>query len=483
MTATGEIVASSQQPTPTERTSHGQIYYAPEVFWQTAVTVMERAWEQAGVKISALGIASMAETGLLVDSRTGQPQSNVLPWYDTSAQQEMNRWSREFDPRERFLVTGLRPSPKYGLAKLLWLKAQGVDFTGKVWLSAADYIAMRLTGRMATEPTLAARTFAYSLRHKNWDQALLSQLGLPEELFPEVVASGAPIGYCRGEEPLTGLAGVPVGICGHDHVVATIALGMLTSGRVLNSMGTAEVLLGVEEEVELDDAAYDSGLSFGPHVLPGLMAWMGGLSASGGSVEWIRHILAEPQLTYDDIEDMLASLPPGPTGIVYHPYLSGSGAPWPDPHARGSFVGLERRHTRGDVLKAVFEGICMAMELMRQEAGRVTGAPLNDIVVVGGGAKNRQWLQLKADILGCPLQVVDIPEATLVGAGLLAGMQTGLITVADVQAAALACAQRVIAPNPAVHDAYRWIFAEGFIGLQQSLRQYYQKLAGRDYSV
>ena len=112
VTATGEIVASSQQPTPTERTSHGQIYYAPEVFWQTAVTVMERAWEQAGVKISALGIASMAETGLLVDSRTGQPQSNVLPWYDTSAQQEMNRWSREFDPRERFLVTGLRPSPQ-----------------------------------------------------------------------------------------------------------------------------------------------------------------------------------------------------------------------------------------------------------------------------------------------------------------------------------------------------------------------------------
>ncbi len=479
VSADGRIIALSQQPTPTVQSAQGA-YYHPEQFWQTAASVMRAAVDQAGVSVNALGISSMAETGLLIDAGSKHPCSVVLPWFNTSGHRELKCWFGDDDTEARFCVTGLRPSPKYGLAKVLHLKGQGVKLEGKVWLSASDYIALRLTGSVATDPTLAARTYAYSLPADDWDYDVMERLGLPPGLFPPVLPSGSPVGVCRGQGVPASLADVPVSICGHDHVVATLAAGTSAAGQVLNSMGTAEVLLGVQEKVGIDEAKYGSGLSFGPHVLPGLMSWMGGLSASGGSVEWIRSIMSDSKLSYDEIKGLLAVASPGPSGIIYYPHLSGSGAPLPDPDARGALLGLRRSHKRGDILKAIFEGTCMAMEFMRQEAAKATGIDLNDITVVGGGARNRDWVQMKANIFGCHLNVLKIQEATLVGAALLAGWRCGLVTMNAIRTAAVRREREVVTPDMQLHEAYQWFFREGYLAVQRSVREYDHKLAGRD---
>lgn len=474
----GEIVAVHQLPSPALRTGRGFVY-DPEDFWQKAVTVLQKAGSEAGVPISACGITGMAETGLLVDADTLTPRSSLIPWFDQEAQGEIDFVAKLADPAARFCATGLRLNGKYGLLKILQLKRQGVDLKNSLWLSAIDYIAMRLTGKVGTDPTLAARTYVYSLVTEDWDHDLIHK-ACPEVAFPPILPSGAALWECKGEGPLEFLRGVPVCICGHDHVVASLAVGDIASGDILNSMGTAEVLLGAQRKAPLTERHYASGLSFGPHVLPGYHHWLGGLSDSGGSIEWVRRILSEPELTYAQLEELLAQASYKPSGIIYHPFLSGSGAPWPDPFARGAVLGLSRSHTRKDLVKAVFEGVAMHMEMIRREAQGLVAGEIRRILVVGGGARNKFWLQTKANVFGRPLTVLQVTEAALVGAGLFAGVGCGLLTLADLKAAAENVPGEVILPDEKLHQEYQWFLEEGYVKLQQPLREYYGKLARRD---
>ena len=122
----------------------------------------------------------------------------------------------------------------------------------------------------------------------------------------------------------------------------------------------------------------------------------------------------------------------------------------------------------------------MQMELIRREALAVMGGHINRILVVGGGVKNRFWLQTKAHVFGCPLTVLSVQEAALVGAALFAGVGSGHLRLADLQAASAALASEEIVPDEHLHKAYSWLLEEGYIKLQQPLREYYGKMARRD---
>lgn len=480
VSARGEILAASQVPSEARRTAHGFVY-DPEEFWQKAVTVIERSCQEAGVPIAACGLTGMAESGLLVDKRTLAPRSSIIPWFDRESQRELERVEKLQDPAVRFQETGLRLSGKYGLLKILSLRRQGVDLKDSLWLSAIDYVAMRLTGKTWTDPTLAARTYVYSLAAEDWDRAVIEK-ACPEVEFPRVLPSGEPGGICTGEAPLEFLRGVPVSISGHNHVVASLAVGDIAGGDVLNSMGTAEVLLGAKAKAPLTEEHYASGLSFGPHVLPGYHHWLGGLSDSGGSIEWMRRILSEPELTYAQLDQLLQGASYEPSGLIYHPFLSGSGAPWPDPFAKGAVFGLSRNHTRKDLVKAVFEGVAMHMEMIRREAETLTQGGIKRILVVGGGTRNKFWLQTKAHVFGFPLTVLTVSEAALQGAALFSGVGSGLMALAELREIAASLPGEVIQPDERLHKEYAWFLEEGYVKLQQPLRAYYGKLARRDMS-
>src|SRR5699024_2206717 len=137
---------------------------------------------------------------------------------------------------------------------------------------------------------------------------------------------------------------------------AALAMGAVVPGVVFDSMGTAETLIGALPERPLTEADYHNGLQYGCHVARGLGYWMGGLSASGGSIEWFRALMSPPVPSYAAMEELLRSAGPDPTGIIYFPYLFGSGSPHTDPHARGAFIGLSNAHGAAKLFKAVLEG-------------------------------------------------------------------------------------------------------------------------------
>jgi sugar (pentulose or hexulose) kinase len=199
--------------------------------------------------------------------------------------------------------------------------------------------------------------------------------------------------------------------------------------------------------------------------------WMGGLSASGGSVEWLRGILGEPPLTYAQLDDLLAQAGSGPTCILYFPYLSGSGSPHTDLQVRAAFVGLEGRHGQAELAKAVLEGTAYEVEFIRRRAEEVFRTPVRRLIASGGGTRNPVWMQIKADVSGCVIEAAEMPEATLLGAVLLAGIGLGTYAgEAEALAAVVRISRVVYLPDESRHRIYRELYEEGYLALQESLR-------------
>lgn len=480
----GTSVAMAAAPTVTHRDPEGFSYYDPHQMWDMIAMAIREVIEKAkelnhgDIHIGAIGITSMAESGLLVNRQTGEPRSIFMPWFDTCSQPQADRIAQEADLFERFCAAGIHSSFKLGLPKLMWLKERDPSaFEGSVWLSASGYVAYRLTGAMAFDYSLAARTFAFDIEKKSWDEEWIKSCGIDPAVFPAVYPAGTPLGSVRVDLAQSlGLAqDIPVCIAGHDHVVSSLSVGAITPEIVYDSMGTAETLVGTMESKKLGRREFESGLSYGCHVAKDRMFWMGGNSASGGSVEWLRGILGDPELTYTQILTWLAEMKQDSTGILYFPYLSGSGAPNIDANARAAFIGLSKSHGKGDLIKAVLEGTAFQLQTIREEAQIITGREFSKLVVVGGGTRNPHWLQIKADVLNCSLRVPPIEEASLLGAALCAGVGAGIYTSADEAVIATASVTvKYVEPDQARHQEYRRLYESGYVALQAPLRAFYR---------
>jgi len=473
----GAVIRMASRSTPTGRTAQGHPCHAPEALWEAVSAVIQEALPAAGERgVEVVGVAGMAEAGLLVDAVSGAPRTEIIPWFDPRSTKQLQTIERESDPWSLFQRSGLRPSFKYGLSKILWLHQRDRAITsGAVWLSVPDYIVYKLTGRMATDPTLAARTYVYDLTESSWDAAWIRHFDLDSALFPEVHASGSPVGnVTTSAAQATGLTkGTPVAVSGHDHICTLLAAGIAAPGPVLDSIGTAESVLGVLDQLQLDQAAYESGLTFAPHAVAGLWCWQGGTPAAGGSIEWLRAQLGEEPLSYDRLDELLTEVDLEPGDILYVPYLAGSGTPIHDLHVRAAFAGLSASHGRADLVKAVLEGTAYEFESIRRAAEGLTGGPIREVVVAGGGARNARWLQIRADVSNCACRTLSLPDATVLGAALTAALGCDLLgDFASVQDIARRYRddRHTFIPDAGRHTRYRHLYETHYQPFQAFLR-------------
>jgi sugar (pentulose or hexulose) kinase len=485
-TADGRSVRICTRPMQAQRAPQGFSYYPPEEIRACLAEAVRRVVQEISPgEIAGVGIASMAETGMLVGARSGEARSPLFPWFDPCPAPQAEWMAAQDDPEQRFYKTGIYPSFKASLARLIWLqRSQPETLVSATWLSMADTAAFWLTGQMATDPSLAGRTYGFRIDTREWDRDWLRALGLPVEIFPRVLASGEQVGGVQpGAAAEFGLAaGTPVTIAGHDHVVASLAAGVTAPGAAFDSLGTAESLLGLVARPALGTAEFASGLSFGCHVLPGHLYWLGGLSTSGGSLDWLRRQLGEPAISYVELEQLIAAREPGPSGILYFPYLNGAGSPRQEPGVRAAFVGLDARHTRADLAWAVMEGVAFEVEMMRRAGASVAGQMATEIRAAGGGARVPAWMQIRADVTGCSYLGLEMDEATLLGAALLGGAAGGIFNgPLDARAGLMPGAGRSFQPDAGRHAAYQQIFEDGYLALQAPLRAFYQHATWRKH--
>lgn len=404
----GALAALARIDTPVMQ-EDGFPCYDPHALPENLARLLEQIPPEMRAGVEQIALTGMAEAGLILDRESLAPLSSVWPWFDRRALTLFDQRGHLPPFAGREAVTGLPNSFKYGIYKFLTLLETGrYDRSRCLWMGFVGYATTLLTGEAAEDVTIAARTGALNIHTRNWDEDFLHALSLTRENFPRLVAPGEQLGVLRAD--LFGLkAGTPVSIGGHDHVCAAHACGLLARGGVFLSTGTAQVMLGPCAGCETA-----SGLSYGPSPAGEKYTCLGSIQSAGGSVNYWRKLIF-PGEGYDALLRE-AQDAPNPTGLMYFPYLGGSGAPHLNPHARGAVLGLGDGTTRGEIIAAVYEGIALESRYL---LGRM-GVKGTELICMGGLTRHHRYIQTLADVTGLPVSVPGMDEGTLYGAARLA---------------------------------------------------------------
>jgi len=422
----GETIAAASLPTKTvQQKNNGYVYDAEEI-WPTVCQLLREisgkltalSGRKALYKIAGLSVTGMAEAGIPVNAK-GEPLYDVITWFDTRTAGYNHIWSDIPGDGVIEEITGLHPQFIFSANKILWLAEHVSGFRNSIagWHCIPDYITWRLTGNSVMDYSLGCRTMMMDIKTKMWSREILSIMGIPKEIMPELRPSGYKIGtiteYSSGE---TGLpAGIPVYTGGHDHVCGALAVGVTSSRRILDSCGTSEeILTASDNETEVLDIG-KRGFNIGPHTALEQYYIAGGLPASGLSIDWYRKNFADERYNCSV---------PGANGVMFLPDIRGSSSPERNATSKGAFLGLRDTTTSDDCMQAVYEGLAYTADRILNNISDKT--LVEQIICIGGGSNNKAWMQIKADIYN---RVIEIPvenESAALGAALLAGKGCGL---------------------------------------------------------
>jgi xylulokinase len=359
----------------------------------------------------------------------------------------------------------------FGICKALWLRNhQPTAFQRtRYWLNLADYVAFRLCGIPATDPSLACRTLAYNLSKGAWETAILEDLEIDPSSFPPIKQSGTPLG------PITSLAadqtGLPssaiVSVGAHDHISGAFAASGFARGVLVDSIGSSEMILTISNQPKLSLTIAKHGLAQGAIWIDLPLFYLtGGIFTAGSAIDWFRRELGANA----DFEKLMKEAESAENAIpVFLPHLVRSLTPYPDARAAGAFVGLKAATTRGAMFRAVLEGLAFEARGIVDAMVEIAGQPPpTQIVTVGSSLQNRLLAQIKSDVYGVPLKISPIREVVSFGAALLAGIGCGIF--ADASQAALVARREQINRDPDPQRSKR---------LQSRYEDVYRTLFGR----
>jgi len=431
----GRLVFSVSCPAAVKKDKAGNSYYDAGEMWKLFCGLIRQAVKKAGrpERIKAVSFASMAEAGCLVDE-AGLPLTEIIPWFDKRTVPQVEVVLRKISKKELFVITGLNFNYIFSLCKILWFKKYRKTAFKRAakWVCVPDYLIKRLSGVWATDFSIASRTALFDLRAKKWSKKMLGLAGLKESFLPEVFPSGTVAGRvtkkAAGECGLSPETKVVLG--GHDHLCGSLGAGLFSEGKVLDSIGTSETLAVPLKNITNLKKHFKSGISFGCYPYGGLYYAMSGLYYSGGLSEWLLREYYAPgkkERLYEKMLEDAKSSRPGSNGLYLFPHWLGMGAPHRKRNARGMITGFSPETKRGDLVNAAYEGLSYEFRLLLETVEQTLGFKAQEIIVIGGGAKNKLWLKRKADILARNLTVPQIGEAVCFGAALLSGLGAGLI--------------------------------------------------------
>lgn len=479
----GRLIASASAATPTQQAPFrldtigpaSPTYDAREL-WQLSARLIQQVVSQLqpNQRVAAMAIASMGEAGVLIDG-VGNPLAPVLTWHDRCTMPWIDWWRQRISEAQLYAITGLPLDHIYSVNKLLWHRQQdpATFARARTWLCLSDWIAFQLTGTHTTSYSMASRTMLFDLRTLSWSDELLQLADLPVDLLPPALPSGHLIGRVTPEAArATGLpSGTPVASGGHDHICAALAAGVINPGAVLNSSGTTDAILSALRQPTLTGPVANSGLCCGCHTAWDRYYLVGGFM-SGAVIGWMSRLWANGAATeaLAALMEEAAAAPLLANGVRFLPYLGGGGPPDRDPDAWGAWLGLRLHHSRGDLARAVVEGLCFALRRLFEGHQQITGDQAGELRAVGGGSRNRWWQQLKADVLGVSVEVPEVSEVTAHGAALLAGIAVGIYRdAAEAARRTYRPAQRY-APDPLRHATYEHAYRSEFLTLYPTLR-------------
>ena len=473
---TGRICSVGNSRTITRHPKLEWSEFDAEDVWRTVLQSIQAAVQQCDrpERICAISVASMGESAFPVDA-DGNVLHAAIAWYDQRTAPEAQWWENTAGRERIYTITGHVPRLTYGVNKLLWLHNHLPQVFDRMyrWLSIEDFVLWKLSGSFATDYSIASRTMLFDQRTLTWSESLIEQAGLSIEWFPPAFPSGTAIGTVSKE--VAERTGLPLQAIlttgGHDHLCGALAAGVTHPGQLLESMGTASVLLAVSNAFHPSLELLAAGCTSYANVVPHTYVTLGTLDFAGGALEWIVTLLygqgqkltVSPEI-YTQALHEAAEIPPGSYGAITIPSFLGSGTPYGESSARGAMLSLTPSHGRPELVRAMMEGLAFWLRDNIAMFYNLGIAPLKpEITMIGGATQAAPLLQIKADIAGCPIKVPQITEAAATGASLLAGMGAHIFQSAEGAASSVLHTVQTYEPDTQAVEKYDIIYEHTYL--------------------
>ena len=425
----------------------------PEAWWVAAREALGAVATQVaedGQVVAGIGLTGQMHGSVFLDA-SGEVIRPALLWNDQRTGKQCEAITELVGARRLVQVTGNPALTGFQAPKVLWLRDEEPAGYARVEhvLLPKDYVRFRLSGEFATDASDAAGTLFLDLERRDWSDEVLEALGVPAGWLPAVRESPDVAGALRaGIGADLGLpGGIPVAAGGGDNAAAAVGTAIVREGLMSSSIGTSGVLFAHADAPAVDPSGRIHAFC---HAVPGRYCLLSVTLSAGGSLRWWRDVTG---VGYDELVAEAETVPAGSEGLLFLPYLTGERTPHLDPRARGVFLGLTARHTRGHMTRALMEGVLFGMrdglEIMRDLEVRP-----KEIRATGGGASADLWLRLQADVYGLPVHRLRIEEGAAYGAALLGHVAAGTFANVDEAAAVVRTMPEVTEPDPPTIDVY-----------------------------
>jgi len=394
----------------------------PGVIKECATAARENGIEPAGIAVTA------QRSSLIPIDAGGMPLHPAIMWQDRRTA-DLAQAMSEHNPLV-YRKTGLKISPVFSAIKMTWLRRNRPDIwerTHKL-IGIQDWVLYLLTGQLVTDHTFGSRTNLFDLEGKRWDPDLLALFEVPERMLCELVPPGAIVGGLRPAFAAeTGLPyGLPVVTAGGDQQCAALGLGLFSGERAVTNTGTGSYLIGHSDKPALDE---QMRTACNVSAVPGAYIVEAAVLTSGTIYRWFAELgfgNGNPAAdAFARLNAEAATAPPGANDLILLPHFKGCGAPYWDPEAKGVFYNLTLGTTRGEMARAILEGIAVEMkeslELVEALCGRV-----DSVSVSGGLTRSDLFNQIQSDVFERPVVRFKNSEATSLGAWIAGSVACGI---------------------------------------------------------
>ncbi|MEG0251278.1 MAG: xylulokinase [Christensenellaceae bacterium] len=430
----------------------------PADWWKgTKEALKELLADVDASKIEAIGLSGQMH-GLVALDKDNQVIRNAILWNDQRTDEECAEIIENAGGIKGLVgYTNNNMLTGYTGGKILWLKKNEPENFAKIstFVMPKDYIRYCLTGELSTDVSEASGTGFFNVEKREWASDLVSKIGFDIVMFPKVVESDERTGEvtqkCAKETGL--LKGIPVYAGGGDAVIQNTGMGIIKEGTLGVVMGTSGVVAtamnsfgknaGGKLQFFCNNAA-DKYMVFGCQL------------SCAGSMEWFKNTFYDhAKQPFKEINEGAENSKIGANGVVFLPYLTGERCPYPNPDARGVFYGLSLLSNKGDMARAVMEGVVFGLYQMYELILKTNHKlKIKEVILSGGGANSALWKQIVADVFNLPVKILaGAAEGGAYGAALVAGVGAGIYENLE-DAEKVHKVKEMVQPTAKNHEAY-----------------------------
>jgi len=457
-TVDGRLLAIVSKPHTPYHPHPGTWEVDPKEVWNNLVSSFRQLVSMESIKQDppiAIGISASTREAFPVGAE-GEPLGPCIMTADTRESGLEKILLNLYPPETWFSFCGHLPERMDPICRLLWWKQNHPDVIekAKYFLGWAEFISLKLVGKAVADRSHAGRWLTYNFKTHQWSHELISQLKIKAELLPEIRPWGTIIGTLKPDvSKLLGLkVDAELAVGANDAVCCTLGAGCSKSGSGCLMSGSWENILTPITSPPPPGNLIKIGVSIGPY--PGKSGWMiYALNPTGSAVlNCVRNLV---ELSIENAERELQRSDRSPGSIIAIPHFSGALTPWSEgSKLRGTFLGLTLATNKMDIVKAVMESIAYDL-FYTVDAFKSMGIKLSALRAIGGGSRSPWWNQLKADLIGIPLETVNQPEVGTVGAALLAGWAIKIFTDPEKEADAFTQVTQRFEPNSERANMYK----------------------------